>query len=208
MKKLILLFILSILLTELLFAQKNSVELFTKKSALSTQMMLNKKFSDSSKFGFFSIINFTMPYNREEINSKKYSIQANVSYSLSKHILLLAGSFITTKDYGASLGVATLFGFKNGSFVLVNRHSLLATYSSEFLMMTEYKPKLTKKISLYSRLQTLTETNFTSIKKNAQMLRVGFDYKQFQFGIGATLNVFKNENINKDNIGFFLRTTF
>jgi hypothetical protein len=208
MKKIVLIFSLLMMVTEIIYAQKSSVELFTKQSALSTQMMLNKRFSDSSKFGFFTIINFTMPYDKEDAISKKYSIEANVSYAISKHFIVLAGGFFSTKDYGASLGLVTVFVFKNGNFVLINRHSFLTIYASEFLMMTEYKLKVTKKINFYSRLQTLTETDFMVVKRNAQMLRFGVGYKQFQFGLGATLNIFKNGIINKDSVGLFLRTTF
>jgi hypothetical protein len=206
MRKLSMLLILSTLSLGKLVAQKSSLEIVTKSNAISTQMIFNKRFAETSKFGLFSMINVTMPYEKEDVITNIYSIQASVVYAYSKNFILLAGGFTNKKDYGGSIGFLTRLPFKNGNFFLSNRNAVLTDYSSEFLTMTEYRPKLFREIGFYSRLQTLVETDFKDIKKNAQLLRVGLEYKQFQFGVAAAFNVFSNEPLRQENFGIFLRT--
>jgi hypothetical protein len=201
----IILAILVIFNVGLLFAQKLPIEILAGHNAINTQFIVNKKFSETSKFGIFSVINFNMPYDRQNVIYKYHIVQANIFYSLSKHISVFAGGFTNPKDYGASLGLQTRLPFKNGMFFISNRNSILTNYSSEFLVMTEFRPKLTDKLHLYSRLQIMTETDFTEAKRNFQMLRLGLGFKQYQFGLGATFDQFGSKPIKEENYGIFVR---
>jgi hypothetical protein len=189
----------------LLLAQKLPIEILAGNNAVNTQYIVNKKFSETSRFGVFSVINFNMPYDKQNIIYKYHIVQSNIFYSLSKHISVFAGGFTNPKDYGASLGLQARFPFKNGMFFISNRNSVLTNYSSEFLVMTEFRPKLTEKFNLYSRVQAMTETDFIEAKRNFQMLRLGLGFKQYLFGLGATFDQFGNKPIKEENYGIFVR---
>ena len=146
-----------------------------------------------------------MPYDRQNVIYKYHIVQVNISYSLSKHISVFAGGFTNPKDYGASIGLLARFLFKNGMFFISNRNSVLTNYSSEFLVLTEYRPKISTNLNLYSRLQVMSETNFKVAKRNFQMLRLGLGYKQYQFGLGATFDQFGSLPIKEENYGIFVR---
>jgi hypothetical protein len=186
-------------------AQKTPIEFLIGHNAVNTQINVNKKFSDGSKFGVFSVINFNMPYDRANVIYKYHIVQANVFYSLTKNFRVFGGAFTNPKDYGASLGVQAIFPFKNGIFLFSNRHSVVKDYVSEFLLMTEFRPKISEKLNLYARVQVMSETDFEIMRRNFQMLRLGLGYQQFQFGIGATFDQFGNKPIAYDNIGLFAR---
>jgi hypothetical protein len=188
-----------------IFAQKLPFEVLVGHKAINTQFIINKKFSDTSKFGVFGVINFNMPYDKQNLVYKYHIVQANIFYSLTKNVSVFAGGFTNPKDHGGSLGIRGMFAFKNGMFFISNRNSILTNYSSEFLVMTEFRPKLSEMLNLYTRLQIMTETNFTEFKRNFQMLRLGLGYKQFQFGLGATFDQFGNKPIKEENFGFFAR---
>jgi hypothetical protein len=205
MKKINLILIVAFLLSREANAQKLPLEILGGHKAVNTQFFANKKFSDKSKFGFSFVVNFNMPYNKQNVVYKYHIVQANVFYMLSKHISVFAGGFTNPKDYGGSLGLQARFPFKNGMFFISNRNSVLTNYSSEFLVITEYRPKISEKLNLYSRLQVMSETDFAEAKRNFQMVRLGLGYQQFQFGLGATFDQFGNRPIKEDNFGLFVR---
>ncbi len=199
------LLVLHVLNVTCLTAQKIPVEVLTGHQAVNTQFLLNRRFAEGSKFGVFSIVNFNMPYDRENPIYKYHIVQANVYYALTKHLSGFVGGFTNPKDYGGSIGLQASLPFKQGLIFLSNRNAVLTNYASEFLVLAEYRAKLLKSLHLYSRVQLMSETNFVEATRNFQMLRLGLGYKQFQFGLGATFDQFGSKPIKESNVGMFVR---
>jgi hypothetical protein len=205
MKKIQYTLLMYLAMTSAIYAQKTPVEFLIGHNAINTQINLNRKFGENSKFGIFSIVNFNMPFDKTNAVYKYHIVQANVYYSLTKNFRIFGGAFTNPKDYGASLGVQAIFPFKNGVFLFSNRHSIVKDYVSEFLIMTEFRPKINSKLNLYSRVQVMSETDFEIMRRNFQMLRLGLSYQNYQFGLGATFDQFGNKPIAYNNIGLFAR---
>ncbi len=195
-----------LLVQSIIYAQTR-VEVLAGNDATGVIVSLKEKFSEQSKFGFTAIVNSNMPYEKENTPFNYYTIQSRISYDLGKKVNVFLGAFKNNKDYGSLLGLQANFPFKNGIFSVTNQHKLVKDYSTELNVLAEYRPKLNDKLHLYSRIQVMYETDFDITPRNWQMIRLGLDYKKFQFGFGATFDQFADNNISYENYGLFIRTT-
>ncbi len=187
-------------------AQKNPMEVLVGDKATNVLFTSIKKVAENSKFGYFTIVNLNMPYDKTELFYKKYHmIQANASYEIFKNIKVFAGAFSNNNDYGASAGILGTFPFKNSFLMVSNRNSIVFHSTSEFLVIYEYRPKLSEKIRLYSRIQLMAETNYKEFKRGYQMLRLGITTNQFSYGLAATFDQFGNVPFTYENTGLFIR---
>ena len=73
------------------------------------------------------------------------------------------------------------------------------------MVLVEFKPMLTEKVQLYTRVQVMQETDYKDLTRGFQSLRLGLGYKQFQFGIGTTFDQLGTQPIKYENTGVFLR---
>jgi hypothetical protein len=207
MKKLPLLIIIAFFLTRFESnAQGIPVEVLVGNEAINTQIILNKKFSKNSKAGFFGIVNFNMPHDKNDPIFRYHIILANVYYGLTKNIRVFGGGFSNKIDYGASAGIQAVFPSKNSFLMIHNRHSLVKNYASEFMIIYEYRPKISDKLNLYTRAQLMGETDFKEFKRGFQMLRLGIGNEKIQYGLGVTFDQFGNLPIKYENYGLFIRT--
>lgn len=187
------------------FAQKTPVEVFGGHQATNIQMIFNQQLPNSKKVGFFSIINLNMPYDKTDAPFRYYTVQANLTYSVSPSISFYTGVFSNKFDYGPSVGILARFKIKNGFILLNNRHSYGEEYVTALLGLVEYQPPINEKWKLYFRVQVLTETNLQIAKRNFQMLRLGVAKDGYQIGLATTFDQFGNQPITRNNYGLFFR---
>ncbi len=207
MKKIQLLTIITLLLIQFKGnSQGIPVEVLAGNEAINTQLILNKKFSENSKAGFFGIVNFNMPHDKNDPIYRYHIILANVYYGLTKNIRVFGGGFHNKIDYGPSAGIQGIFPSKNSFLMIHNRHSLVKNYASEFMIIYEYRPKISDKLNLYTRAQLMGETDFKEFKRGFQMFRLGIGNEKIQYGLGVTLDQFGNLPIKYENYGVFIRT--
>jgi hypothetical protein len=205
MKKIIITLILFTIVNSI-HAQKIPVEVFAGHQAINTQLILNKKFAENSKMGFFSIVNINMPYDKENKIFRYHTIQANVYGNINKNIRLFGGGFTNPMDYGGIVGVQGVFPFKNNFLLIHNGHYLVQKYASQLMILFEHRSNLNEKTKVYGRIQVMGETDFKEFKRGFQMLRLGIDKNNFQYGLAATFDQFGNQPIMYQNFGFFIRT--
>ncbi|KMQ63234.1 hypothetical protein ACM46_14140 [Chryseobacterium angstadtii] len=80
---------------------------------------------------------------------------------------------------------------------------------AEGLVLMEYKPKISEKWSIYSRVQGLySETLQDGMHARSYlMLRMGLTYKTITFGAGANFDRYGPFKESKENYGVFAATT-
>jgi hypothetical protein len=170
-----------------------------------SQMMVNKTFEGSSKFGFFSVANISSKWS--ENNSKDAMIQANITFEIIKNLRVLGGS-----HYTPTTGLRPTAGF----IYSVNFNDFLLTVNPRFIgfakssiaegfAMMEYKPKINENWHGYSRVQGLYSQTVKDGEhaRSYLMLRLGMSYRSITFGAGANFDSYGPFKESKQNYGVF-----
>jgi hypothetical protein len=186
------------------------VELNVGSNRFGLQFLMNKHFAPDSKFSFLSVTSFESTYNND-LNSLDFINNSQVGYEIYKGFGIATGLSVNRVS-----GLTPIIGLE---YVLANREILLVltpTYhlskskNLEGLALIEYKPKLTEKINLYSRFQTLYNYNTEDQhhERSYMQFRLGLGIGNYQFGLATNLDYYGAIKIFKDNYGLFLRHSF
>lgn len=174
------------------------------------QMVMKKKFSPESRFGFLSVSAISSAYDN---NAKDLDIVLPilVNYTLYKGFAAVAGGTVNNK-----VGTAPLVGlqhsFANKEWVAVTITSLFLNEkrNAELFGIYEYKPALSAKVNLYTRLQLLYahSTSEDAHARSFLQLRAGLKMNALNFGLGANLDQYGPEKTYKPNYGVFVGWSF
>jgi hypothetical protein len=186
------------------------VEIMAGNNRLFFQMVVKKKFTPDSKFGFLSVSSFSTSYENV-MNDLDLAIPVLINYNIYKNFSLVGGSTINNK-VGFSPLMGAQHSFSNKEWVVVTIASLFLNSSKnmELFGIYEYKPQISPKSNLYTRLQFLYIHN---IRENYHarsflQLRTGLKFNAFNFGLGANLDQYGPEKTFKPNYGIFVGWAF
>lgn len=183
------------------------VEVFAGDKDLVFQMIVSKRFSPKSRFGFFNVTNFVGDY--ETTNQKnQYLSQSFLTTEIWKGISLNVGASMNYKTgFRPSAGLQYVFANRKLLAVLLPGINLTQTYNFELFGLIEYKPKFKNNWGLYTRIQGLynhnTKLNFHD--RSYVWLRAGVSYKNYQFGIGSNFDFYGPLKVNENSMGLFVR---
>lgn len=181
------------------------MEAFAGDRALAYQMIVNKKLQSIPKLGFFGVTNLQPEWGEPNMND--YMLQGNLTYSIIRGIDL-SGGFIWNPIDGIRPSAGIIFSYGNPNLlVVVNpRVDLSKNANFDALALVEYKPALSEKLNLYTRVQGLyTHTlghDFHS--RSYIMLRAGVSNKDITFGAAANFDWYGPMKMNKNNVGAFV----
>lgn len=186
------------------------VEFMAGNNRLFFQMVVKKKFTPESKFGFLTVSSFAAGYSNE-MDDIDLVVPVILNYNIYKNFSLVGGSTINNK-VGFSPLVGAQHSFTNKEWVSVTIASFLlnSSKSMELLGIYEYKPQISPKSNLYTRLQFLY---VHSIQQNHHarsflQLRAGLKMNALSFGLGANLDQYGPEKRFKPNYGIFVGWAF
>lgn len=186
------------------------VEFMAGNNRLFFQMVVKKKFTPESKFGFLSVSTFAASYGNE-MDDLDMVVPVLLNYNIYKNFSLVGGSTINNK-VGFSPLVGAQHSFTNKEWVSVTIASFFLNSSKnvELFGIYEYKPQISPKSSLYTRLQFLY---IHSIQQNHHarsflQLRSGLKMNALSFGLGANLDQYGPEKTFKPNYGIFVGWAF
>ncbi len=181
------------------------VEAFTGDRAFAYQMIIDKKLQSTPKIGFFGVTNLQSEWGNSKIDD--YMLQGNLTYSIIRGIDL-SGGFIWNPIDGIRPSAGTIFSYGNRTWLAVAnpRIDLTKNPNIDALALVEYKPILSQKFNLYSRLQGLYTHNLGHDfhARSYIMLRAGLTYKDITFGGAANFDWYGPMKINKNNYGAFV----
>jgi len=170
-----------------------------------SQMMVNKAFEGSGKFGFFSVANISSKWS--ESNSKDAMIQANLTFEIIKNLRVLGGSHYTpTTGLRPTAGFIYSVSFNDFLFTVNPRFIGFSKSSiAEGFAMMEYKPEIKENWRGYSRIQGLYSQTIQNEEhaRSYLMLRLGITYKSITFGAGANFDSYGPFKESKQNYGIF-----
>jgi hypothetical protein len=185
------------------------IELFFGNEQLYFQLVVKKKFAPQSKFSFFTVTTYTADYDDTEDYSMVMPVQ--FSYDLGKGFGIMAGT-----DINSEVGLAPIIGpqynYASKTFLAVTVASIFLNEDSDFKVfgLYEYKPPLTEKLSLYTRLQFIYNHSWNLGTHNHSYvyLRAGLKRNNFIFGAATNLEQSGPNKALGENYGAFVRWEF
>ena len=182
------------------------VEMFFGDNSLNFEMVVSKKFSPTSKFGFFSVATYTADYNNK--NEYSINIPVHLNYTFGKGFGVMGGTEIGNHSgFAPIVGPQHKYISKKFLAITIASYSLNKDKNMELFGLYEYKPELNENWQFYSRLQFIYKYGFTADihKKSFLHLRAGLKRNSFVFGLGANLDQSGPNKDFTDNYGVFLR---
>lgn len=174
------------------------------------QMVVKRKFSSESKFEFLSVSSLAASYDND-MENLDVAVPVLITYTIYKGLGLVAGATINNRvGYSPLLGAQHSFTNKEWVSVTIASVFLNSTKNIELFGIYEYKPSITPKLNLYTRIQFLYIHN-TSEDFHARsflQLRTGLKMNALNFGIGANLDQYGPEKTFKPNYGVFIGWAF
>lgn len=180
------------------------------------EILVSKPIDSLGIVSFFNLTNFTVDYqDRLTIDPFIYSV---VTLNFNQYIGIATGGYITNQGF-VPIAAISLQYFNEKSDLYLNVFPTIELTSDpnyEMFGLLVYNPALTEKLKFFSQLTFSTNFNFEQHNFSFQQIRLGLDYRGFQFGVGCDTQIPTFENpVNHElqtefnpNAGVFLRKTF
>ncbi|MFN7118911.1 MAG: hypothetical protein ACK4TA_19085 [Saprospiraceae bacterium] len=188
------------------------IEAFFGNEQLYFQLVVKKKFSPTSRFGFFTVATFSADHNyNQESARNSITIPVQLSYDLGKGFGVMAGTDINSEGGFAPI-VGPQYNFASRQLLAVTVLSFFLNEDQDVKLfgLYEYKPPINEKWSVYSRVQFIYNHSMAAGLHNRSYLylRGGLKRNAFIFGLGANLDQFGPRKRFQDNYGVFVRWEF
>ena len=188
------------------------MELMFGNERLDFQLVVKRNFTPESKFSVLAIAAFSENYAKEKQLGDNLVIPFQVNYALGKSGFSLAAG----AEANSSAGFGTTIGLTHGKAskeilaITVFSYELSSDQDLKFFGLYEYKPALTEKWSIYSRLQLTYNQGMADGFHNRSFLylRAGLKKGPLGFGLGANFDAYGPEKIARENFGVFTRWEF
>ena len=169
------------------------------------QMTINKSFRSAPHFGFFSVTN--MSANWGESSTEDMMNQIHLTYQFANGFNVLAGSHYTPIT-GLRPNTAIMYTYAAKSLLIsvMPRIDLSANSNVEGFALVAYKPRINENWNFYTRAQGLycLAAKSGDHARSYLMLRAGFGYQEFLFGLGANFDAYGPAKATKNNYGIFI----
>ncbi|SFG48036.1 hypothetical protein SAMN04487988_104135 [Algoriphagus hitonicola] len=196
----------------MLFAQAPEppipIEIMPSSDQLYFQMVVKKQFAPTSQFNFFTVTTFTANY-QNDMRKSSVLIPAQIQYEFGKKGFgVMAGG-----EMNSVIGFYPVFGplhtYASKEFLAVTVATFYVNQEQDFKLfgLYEYKPVLSEKWTLYTRLQFIYNQSIREGDHNRSYLylRAGLKKGPMIFGIGANLDQFGPDKQYRDSFGLFVR---
>jgi hypothetical protein len=186
------------------------VEFMAGNNRMFFQMVVKKKFSPESKFGFLSVSSFSASYDNS-MEDLDIAVPVLLNYTIYKGFGLVGGTTLNNSvGFSPLMGVQHSFANKEWVAVSIASFFLNSKRNIELFGIYEYKPTISPKSNLYTRLQFLyihsTRDNLHA--RSFLQLRTGLKMNALNFGVGANLDQYGPEKSFKPNYGIFVGWAF
>ena len=170
---------------------------------LDFQLVFNRNFTPQSKFSILAIAVFSENYATKKKLGDSIVIPFQVNYALGNSGLSLAAGAEANSSagFGTTLGLTHSKATKEILAISVLSYQLSSDQNLKFFGLYEYKPALTEKWSLYSRLQLTYNQGMAQGFHNRSFLylRAGLKKGPLGFGLGANFDAYGPNKTARDN---------
>lgn len=161
------------------------VEIFLGTKGWTSQVIVDKKLTPNSKFGFFGLSFLKADYDNAEFLRESINL-AFLKYDLFKNVSILSGAeFNSQWGFRPYAGAQYAYHSRNFMGVVNSGFQLTETKNFESLAIAEYRPTIKGAWSLYTHVQGLYSQNTEIGEHDRSFLysRLGVSYKTFSFGL-------------------------
>lgn len=196
-------FLLIILISSTIKAQPIPVEFMLGNKYGSVNVVLTKKFSQNSRFGFFHLNTVEFNYNEEHKNS--FILQDLLFVETLKNLRVAGGIAYSKGGLSPTAGLQYIYSGEKLVFLCAPRVNIENEVSYDIFSFIQYKPKINDHIKLFTRIQSLNVFDASGNIKSYQWLRLGLETRGIQFGVGFNFDEFGHNPEVTTNYGLFIR---
>lgn len=168
---------------------------------------LNQPFESNKRFSFSHVSSLHSLYVEKQKN--ELMSQTYLSYGLTKHFRLAAGTFYASKPgISASLALQSSFQVQYLRALIVPRIDLKHGGSYELMALVDYDVPITEKFLLHIRTQVMGNYTQSIHNRSYQNVRIGLKRSHSAFGIALNVDERGAEKQKQCNWGFFFRHEF
>ena len=170
------------------------------------QLILNRQLPGTKKFYFFSVNYVEIDYENNS-NSLEFVSASQIAFDLHKGFGVTTGLSANRGGMAPSLGLRYIYAHPEFVVGLFPAFVFTKDKNISLFGLVEYRPKLTEKLSLYSRVQGLYSHNLSlqDHERSYMQFRLGIGIKRYDFGLSANLDYYNPMKAFADNYGVFLK---
>lgn len=186
------------------------IELLAGHERLFFQALISKPFRPAGRLGYFGIVAFHADYDNSG-SGNEIASPFQISYNAWKGFGAFAGLAMSSKaGMHPIVGPQFVRSGKKYLVVVNGRYLLTPDHNFEGFALLEFRPPISEKWTLYTRLQALYSYNPQSEAHDRSFLylRAGLRTGNFTFGPGANLDQYGPARSLKENYGLFARWEF
>jgi hypothetical protein len=185
-------------------AQPIPVEFVAGTRYATVNLVVKKKFTQTSRLGFFHLNTLTMDYDEETSND--LALQNLLTFDVVKNLQITGGaSYATQPGFKPTMGLQYVLATKDFFLLLSPRVNIAADPGLSIFTLVRYRPRLTEKSDLFLGAQLLNIFDTKSHIKSYQWLRAGLEIKGTQFGLAFNLDEFGPAPRIQFSAGLFVR---
>lgn len=168
--------------------------------------ILNLKLGDSKKFGYFSVITVSSPYDKTYALNELIISNA-LTYKLNSKLFATGGvQYHFLKGVVPTSGFQFLFVNPKWLFVFSSSIAFATNTSSQNIGIVEFKPTLSNSLKLYTRAQGIYNLRLqnSSHERSLLYLRTGLTIQKTSMGLGFNLDFYGPNKTRQENFGIFI----
>lgn len=170
-------------------------------------MILNRPVDAKGRFHFFNVTVGAADYQNTP-SETEIVVNNSLTYALGHNFHATAGAQWHFKlGFVPTVGVEYLKARPDFLLVIFPTFNMLPNRNLETVGILEYKPALSPKTRLYTRLQAMYNQDMTleAHARSAYSVRAGISIKQFTVGVGSNLDYYGPLKFDKTNHGLFVQ---
>ncbi len=191
-------------------------ELFGGHRQAQHELLISKPIDSLGIISFFNLTYFTVDY--EDQNRVDPFIYSVITFNFNQNLGVAGGGYMTQAGFVPIAAFSYQYFNQKGDLDLNVFPTVELSYrpNYELFGLFVFTPKLTDYLKLFSQLTFSSNFNFSQHNFSFQQIRLGLEYQDFQFGVGADTQIptfmdpIRNELTTEvnPNIGLFVRKTF
>ena len=179
---------------------------------LDFQLVLKRDFTSTSKFSLLAIGVFSENYDKEKTlgNSIVIPVQVNYSFGNKGFAVSVGAEANSNAGFKPTLGFQHVYASRKLLALTVFSFLLSDQTDAKIFGLYEFKPSVTVKWNLYTRLQFVYNGQLSENLHNRSFLylRAGLKNGPLAFGLGANWDEYGSNKLSTTNFGVFTRWDF
>lgn len=167
-------------------AQPIPVELTVTEDYATTNLVVSRMFTPTSRLGFFHLSTIEMVYEDESQNGM--AIQNLMFVQLPREFRVTGGAFVSERGFSPTAGMQYIKAGRDLFVLLAPRVNIESDPSYSVFSIVRYRPQITPTTRLYLGAQLLNTFSAERHLRSYQWLRFGLEVKGTQFGLAVNLD--------------------